>query len=263
MGQQHPSYILPGLWQGGSNLNDDPEFFRQNGITHILTTGGTRPTQEVLDAIDCTPERHLDFPASDIPTQNLRMYMAEAAEFLIRARLSGGVVFVHCFYGVSRSSTLTIASLSILLELPITEIYNHLTRNREATKFYWNTAFWSQLKDWEKSKDRKELMKKLKADESLKDAWDSVRRSDLQYMNQVQLELEQEYEENPGFFGACIGGRRISKRDLAADPNAVCAPPNLGNPGASGIDVSPGMRANLSENDHQQPVFPPLAYTQS
>ena len=198
MGQQHPSYILPGLWQGGSNLNDDPEFFRQNGITHILTTGGTRPTKEVLDAINCTPERHLDFPASDIPTQNLQKYMSKGAEFVIRARLNGGVVFVHCFYGVSRSSTLTIASLSILLELPILEIFNHLNRNREATKFYWNTAFWNQLKDWEKSQDRLDTMKKLKKDPSLKDAWESVRRSDLQYMNQRKLMVLAEYEENPG-----------------------------------------------------------------
>jgi protein-tyrosine phosphatase len=47
----------------------------------------------------------------DVPWENLVKHFADSNRFIKSALSSGGVVFVHCYGGVSRSATLVIAYL--------------------------------------------------------------------------------------------------------------------------------------------------------
>ena len=47
----------------------------------------------------------------DVPWENMIKYFAETNRFIRNALRCGGVVFVHCYGGVSRSATLVIAFL--------------------------------------------------------------------------------------------------------------------------------------------------------
>lgn len=71
----------------------------------------------ILTVCECLPPKFPnDFtykiiPVTDDPSTKLSIYFKEAGEFIRNAIVEGKNVLVHCFAGVSRSSTIVIAYL--------------------------------------------------------------------------------------------------------------------------------------------------------
>jgi protein tyrosine phosphatase len=124
--------IIPRLWLGSIDPTHDDEFFRSRGITHVVTALESHPhsiTQIVF------PSEHTDryttpamvdagvkqfhAPVYDHPSAPLGYYFTEACRFIHDALTNNptNVVYVHCFAGISRSSTLVAAYLILRYEM--------------------------------------------------------------------------------------------------------------------------------------------------
>jgi hypothetical protein len=97
--------ILDNLWLGDMVGAHNKFLLKKNGITHILTVAqGIMPkfptlfTYKLINILDC-------------PSANLKQHFASCIKFIKEAIETGGCVLIHCFAGVSRSATITIAYL--------------------------------------------------------------------------------------------------------------------------------------------------------
>lgn len=103
------SQILPSLYLGSYDDAMSVQQLQSLGITHVLNV-----------ANDC-PVPHGQYQQANIRAQHLQIedcddvtigsYVAQGVPFMNQAISSGGKVFVHCRYGVSRSSMMVIAYL--------------------------------------------------------------------------------------------------------------------------------------------------------
>uniref|UniRef100_A0A670ZT43 Dual specificity phosphatase 13A n=1 Tax=Pseudonaja textilis TaxID=8673 RepID=A0A670ZT43_PSETE len=84
------------------------------GISHVLNAAhGTLFCQESHEFYGTTIEYH-GVPAHDLPNFDLSLYFYSSAEFIHKALTTpGGKIFVHCAFGISRSSSLVLAYLMI------------------------------------------------------------------------------------------------------------------------------------------------------
>ena len=118
--------IIPRLWLGAIDPTYDLEFFRRNGITHVVTALESRihGASQIV-----TPSEHIDrfrttaminaaveqfyAPVWDHPNAPLGYYFSDVCRFIDDAlsRHPTNTVYVHCFAGISRSSTLVAAYL--------------------------------------------------------------------------------------------------------------------------------------------------------
>ena len=91
----------------------------RHGITHILTVGsGLAPKfseRYIYKIID----------EYDIPTANLKQHWDDCHNFMDEARESGGTVLVHCYAGVSRSSSTVISYLMRKFDLSLLQAFEH------------------------------------------------------------------------------------------------------------------------------------------
>lgn len=104
----------------------------------------------ILTVCDCLPPK---FPGefeykvisvSDEPSTKLNLYFKEATDFIRNAIIDGGKVLVHCFAGVSRSSSMVIAYLMRFHNMEYVKAYNLVKVKRP-----WinpNYGFQAQLK---------------------------------------------------------------------------------------------------------------------
>lgn len=72
------------------------EFRRQKGITHIVS---------VCTGVPSTGENHLSIPIEDWERVDILTHLPNCNEFIQNALDCGGAVLVHCFMGISRSTT--------------------------------------------------------------------------------------------------------------------------------------------------------------
>eukprot|EP00727_Mastigamoeba_balamuthi_P012254 m51a1_g7651 putative protein-tyrosine-phosphatase mkp1-like isoform x1 (679) ;mRNA; r:388280-390316 len=101
------SEVLDGwLMIGGDVVASDEGFLRQRGVTHVLNCAC-----RACPAYFPQSFRYLVLDLLDDPSEDVVSLFPHAVAWLERARLSGGVVLVHCFEGVSRSATFVMAYL--------------------------------------------------------------------------------------------------------------------------------------------------------
>lgn len=95
----------------------DHLFLGSVGAAYNLQTLKNLKISHILTVCDCLPPK---FPGefeykvisvSDEPSTRLNLYFKEATDFVRNAIVDGGNVLVHCFAGVSRSSSIVIAYL--------------------------------------------------------------------------------------------------------------------------------------------------------
>ena len=84
----------------------------------------------------------------DMPYVNIMKYFPSAIQFIKDAIKSGGTVFVHCFAGISRSSSCIIAYLMQEHDMQFYEAMSY-TRKRRPIIFP-NYGFQRQLMDFER-----------------------------------------------------------------------------------------------------------------
>ena len=84
----------------------------------------------------------------DVPWENLGKYFPDAVAFIRGAIQSGGTVFVHCWAGVSRSSSCVIAYLMSEHGLSLSSAINLVRRQRPIINP--NPGFIKQLQAFER-----------------------------------------------------------------------------------------------------------------
>jgi protein-tyrosine phosphatase len=94
------------------------------GITHILS---------VCDG--AVPKFAKEFtykiiPIYDVPTARLAPHFGECIKFIKEAIDAGGKVLVHCWAGVSRSATITIAYMMRIHNMTLGDAFNFVKSKR-------------------------------------------------------------------------------------------------------------------------------------
>eukprot|EP01012_Entosiphon_sulcatum_P033003 TRINITY_DN4184_c0_g6_i1.p3 TRINITY_DN4184_c0_g6~~TRINITY_DN4184_c0_g6_i1.p3 ORF type:complete len:239 (-),score=52.99 TRINITY_DN4184_c0_g6_i1:471-1187(-) len=174
------SNIMPGLWHGGETESRNLQFIKENGITHVLSVcpGDKNPHREALKGC-------LLVPVWDSPSQDLQRHFERIVAFIHRARCRGGVVYVHCQAGISRSTTAVLAYLMACHRLPLNEAHCFVSIRRDVIEP--NPGFLAQLRRFEESGAAAQLGQRLD-EEFGKQGCDLV-QSDLSF---IKRKLEQE-----------------------------------------------------------------------
>ncbi|QRW03750.1 Dual specificity phosphatase, catalytic domain [Ceratobasidium sp. AG-Ba] len=124
-----PSRVLPFLYLGNLAHAGNVHMLHALGITHVVSVGECALVPGQQGGL-WTEEREGRIQVLDIKgvcddgIDSLRAEIGPVVEWIDRARASGGSVLVHCRVGVSRSATITIARLSVLIQPNMRLLYN-------------------------------------------------------------------------------------------------------------------------------------------
>ncbi|KAG8135165.1 hypothetical protein E2320_008213 [Naja naja] len=115
------------------------------GDHHILNAAhGTLFCQESHDFYGTTIE-YRGVPAHDLPSFDLSLYFYCSAEFIHKALTTpGGKIFVHCAFGISRSSSLVLAYLMIYHHFSLVKAIQTVKEHRW---IFPNRGFLKQLRN--------------------------------------------------------------------------------------------------------------------
>lgn len=100
------SRIAEHIYLGSDTVAKNHELLRQNGITHVLNCVGF-----VCPEYFKTDFEYKTLWLQDSPTEDITSILYDVFDYFEDVREQGGRVLVHCFQGVSRSSSLVIAYL--------------------------------------------------------------------------------------------------------------------------------------------------------
>jgi hypothetical protein len=126
------------LYLGNYDSAKSKDILNKFSITHILVCGAE------LDYIFPNEFIYKKIDIEDTEEQNLENFFEEAVEFINSARN----IYIHCYAGVSRSASLTIAYLMNFYKWDYEEAFKYLKQKRPA--IYPNERFISDLKLYEK-----------------------------------------------------------------------------------------------------------------
>ncbi|TYG73080.1 hypothetical protein ES288_D04G071700v1 [Gossypium darwinii] len=100
------SKVAEHIYLGGDAVAKDREILKKNGITHVLNcVGFVCPEYFKADFVYRT------LWLQDSPSEDITSILYDVFDYFEDVRELGGRVFVHCFQGVSRSTSLVIAYL--------------------------------------------------------------------------------------------------------------------------------------------------------
>ncbi|CAG0881093.1 unnamed protein product [Darwinula stevensoni] len=139
-----PVEILPHLFLGNAQNSEDAEALKKHGIQYILNVTPNLPN--VFE--DSGDIKYMQIPIDDHWSQDVANFFPEAISFIDEARQSGVGVLVHCWAGISRSVTITVAYLMYKLSMSLNEAYDFV-RKRKAN-IAPNFNFMGQLLDFER-----------------------------------------------------------------------------------------------------------------
>ncbi|KAL0537916.1 hypothetical protein IC582_026907 [Cucumis melo] len=135
-----PCQIEEGLFLGSVGAAHNKDQLKKLNITHILTIACSLPPADPNDFV-CKVVGVLDTREADI-----KQHFDDCFNFIDEGRQSGGVL-VHCFAGISRSVTITVAYLMKKLGMNLTQALEHVKSRRPQAAP--NIGFMVQLKDFE------------------------------------------------------------------------------------------------------------------
>jgi len=174
----HPSRILhDDLLQGGMDVVNNKDWFEKNGITHVVSICDCTPGEDIIPS-----ENKIHIDVDDSPASQLYPHFVRTTTFIHNARAGGGKVFVHCAAGISRSSTITIAYLMTWLNVPFQEALTDLRLARQGA--CPNDGFQQQLRKWEQSEERLELVKQFEAERGAKQSVKELHQSDVDHLRE-------------------------------------------------------------------------------
>ncbi|KAL3860210.1 hypothetical protein ACJMK2_010366 [Sinanodonta woodiana] len=143
--------VFPGIVLGDHQLARNKPQLQAIGITHILNCAMGAKFNQVNTNADYYSMAGIQFmgiKAQDSPTYNMMPHFRPCAEYIDKALKSGGKVYVHCQSGVSRSATITLASLMLQRNM---ELMNALMTVRTKREVYPNDGFLKQLCELDKT----------------------------------------------------------------------------------------------------------------
>lgn len=130
--------IEPNLYLGGLNAAKDLPTINRYNITHILTIDICPLPRTVVEYV----KGYKFIQLSDQPKEDLLSCFDETESF-IENGMQEGSVFVHCYFGVSRSATVIIAYIMKKYNLNYPEALQKVKNKRSIV--YPNHGFVSQL----------------------------------------------------------------------------------------------------------------------
>ena len=144
------------------------------GCTHVVTLwddGQEPPALNVGEGGADAPQRAV-FPVRDAHDAGISQHFEGCCGFLTECAEAGGLAFVHCQMGRSRSATATIAFLMHRYRLPLLAAYGHVAALRNISAL--NYGFLARLTDaelrerrrdeWRRSRHRLDHEHGLRAD---------------------------------------------------------------------------------------------------
>lgn len=99
--------ILPRLFLGNLSAATDIEWLKEQKITHILTVDSCPLPRKIQELLPNLVTKYIQ--VTDMPREDLLTHFEDSYEFIDYALESNGRILVHCYFGVSRSSTIVIA----------------------------------------------------------------------------------------------------------------------------------------------------------
>ncbi|XP_021012557.1 dual specificity protein phosphatase 15 isoform X1 [Mus caroli] len=131
--------VLPGLYLGNFIDAKDPDQLGRNKITHIISIHES--PQPLLQDIT-----YLRISVSDAPEVPIKKHFKECVHFIHSCRLNGGNCLVHCFAGISRSTTIVIAYVMTVTGLGWQEVLEAIKASRPIANP--NPGFRQQLEEF-------------------------------------------------------------------------------------------------------------------
>ncbi|XP_006860768.1 PREDICTED: dual specificity protein phosphatase 15 [Chrysochloris asiatica] len=138
--------VLPGLYLGNFIDAKDPDQLGRNKITHIISIHES--PQPLLQDI-----AYLRIPVADTPEVPIKKHFKECINFIHCCRLNGGNCLVHCFAGISRSTTIVTAYVMTVTGLGWREVLETIKTNRPIANP--NPGFKQQLEEFGWGSSRK------------------------------------------------------------------------------------------------------------
>ena len=133
-----------GLYLGNIGAAEDVKNLKKLNIKAVLTVAaGTSFMKYDKETV----ENHKVIPAEDFESFDLSVFFEQAIDF-IEENLKKTNVLVHCFAGVSRSSSIVIAFLMRKNAWKFEETLKFVRERRKCA--YPNSSFGKQLKEFEK-----------------------------------------------------------------------------------------------------------------
>lgn len=132
--------IESNLYLGNLKAAKDINTLNKYKITHILTID-TCPLPRNIRDLNHITNKYLQL--SDMPKEDLLIHFDDAYEFITDG-MKNGTVYVHCYFGVSRSATIVIAYLLKKYSLTFMEAFKMAKKRRGI--IYPNPGFMMQLK---------------------------------------------------------------------------------------------------------------------
>ena len=116
--------IIDGIVLGNIKAASSEIILQQHGVTHILTVGsGLKPKFPLKYKYKVIEEY-------DIPSANLIQHWPKCHDWMDQAISAGGTVLVHCYAGVSRSSSCVIAYLMQERQMSFQDAFSFASKKR-------------------------------------------------------------------------------------------------------------------------------------
>lgn len=128
------------LYLGNLTAATDIPTLTKYGITHILTIDTVPLPRSILDLKHITTKY---IQLCDLPKEDLLSYFEDTQAFIDSA-VSTGKILIHCYFGVSRSATITIAYIMQKYKLGYSDAFQKVKNKRSIV--YPNQGFVAQLK---------------------------------------------------------------------------------------------------------------------
>lgn len=139
--------IEDGLWLGNLSAAVDKEFLEKIRCNHLLTIDSC-PLPRNIQSLPGM--KTLFFQLTDMPHEDILNHLEDTYNFISEGQKSG-VVLVHCYFGMSRSSSVVIAYLMKKYDISYSQAYERAKSKRACV--CPNEGFVNQLKLYEKMRN--------------------------------------------------------------------------------------------------------------
>lgn len=136
--------IAHNLYLGDKNAATDLELISKLELTHILSVDMV-PLPQVVSSTFPNLAMH-QISVADMVDEDLLSHFESAIRF-IKEGVTRGAILVHCYHGVSRSATLTLAYLMKIKKWPLNKAFSNLKSHRPSVGP--NEGFMDQLRLFE------------------------------------------------------------------------------------------------------------------
>nr|XP_016456963.1 PREDICTED: protein-tyrosine-phosphatase MKP1-like isoform X1 [Nicotiana tabacum]XP_016456964.1 PREDICTED: protein-tyrosine-phosphatase MKP1-like isoform X1 [Nicotiana tabacum] len=122
------SKIVDHIYLGSDTVAKNRDILHENGITHVLNCVGFSCPEYFKDDLV-----YKTLWLQDSPTEDITSILYDVFDYFEDVREQGGRVFVHCYQGVSRSTSLVIAYLMWKEGLSFEDAFQHVKAARGVT----------------------------------------------------------------------------------------------------------------------------------